>query len=80
LIASLQRKRGRPIGSKYAKSKMGRKPAFTHICSSNSEGERGKDDDFDPAVRILRGNSNLERIIYIHVHPFCEKHLIGAID
>nr|XP_051192537.1 B3 domain-containing protein Os01g0234100-like isoform X2 [Lolium perenne] len=44
------KKKGRPAGSKSAKRKMGLKPASTHICSSNSKGERDKGNDFDPTV------------------------------
>ncbi|XP_047096459.1 uncharacterized protein LOC124708858 [Lolium rigidum] len=52
------RKRGRPAGSKSAKSKMGRRPALVETSSSRSERKRNKDGESDPT---------LERITSSHI-------------
>jgi hypothetical protein len=81
-LPALQKKKGRPAGSKSAKRKMGLKPAFTNTCSSNSEGERDKGNDFDPTVRVLHGIfSKLERVTCSYITFICSLiFLIGAVD
>ncbi|KAK1620176.1 hypothetical protein QYE76_025693 [Lolium multiflorum] len=56
------KKKGRPAGSKSAKRKMGLKPAFTNTCTSNSEGERNKGNDFDPTVPHADGRKKHARV------------------
>jgi hypothetical protein len=55
LVLYFQRKRGRPAGSKFAKTKVVQKPAlFDSSSGRSSHTKGGKDNDFEPPNLMVR--------------------------